>query len=347
MTDSDLQELKTIAREILEPEKELIDLLPQVQALRDMLERRTHFVVDHDRDVAVGGTRLSRGLAISPTLAAMCARELFRTPAFIRGLADAIRDAMHPGRPVRILYAGCGPYALLALPLMTVFSREQATFTLLDIHQECLDSANALIESFGLADRLDGSVCADATRYRIPEDKKPDVIVSETMAVCLRNEPQVSIAHNLLSQVPGARMVPQSVSVELGMLNGAKEHVLVPADYTGEMPAPQRDRIYLGKIFELDAASIDSWQGIAGERLPAGRVQIPVALEKHYRPHLLTRIVVYGKNRLQDYDCSLTAPQPLRGRPQFAGGETLQFHYRLGTYPELVYEEQGRAQAMG
>ncbi len=333
---NDLGELKRISREIINPDKTLADLIPEAQALRDLFERKARFCIDHSRDLAAGESRLDSGLAISPTLAAMCIRELFRTTAFIRGLGEAIGDAMRPERPVRVLYAGCGPYASLAVPLMAALTREQVRFTLLDIHQDCLDQALALIESFGLSHYVDGSVCADATRYRIPGDDKPDVIVSETMAVCLHNEPQVSIARHLLAQAPDARIVPQSVSVEVCMLDLSREHVIMPAGFEGEFPQPARDRIYLGKIFELDAANILSWEGLQGDRLPAGRVQIPAQPESRYQPYLLTRIEVYGENRLQDYDCSLTPPQPLRGKIE--GGDTLQFHYRLGSNPQICHE---------
>jgi len=340
VADNDLEQLTRITREIIRPTTPLIALIPQAQALRDLFERRAHFRIDHTHDIAAGETRLASGLAISPTLAAMCARELFRTLAFIRGLAEAITDAARSDGPVRVLYAGCGPYALLAVPLMTVFSREQVTFTLMDIHQECLDSAHALIESHGLTGHLEASICADATRYRTPPNHLPDVIVSETMAVCLRNEPQVSIARNLLSQAPNARMVPQSVSIEVALLNGPKELVLMPSDHVGDIPLPKRDRVYLGTVFELDADSIRSWEGLAGDRLPAGNVTLPTPLESRYRPHLLTRITAYGQHRLQDYDCSLTLPQHLSDKHGLCGGETLQFHYKIGTCPELVFEIQ-------
>lgn len=334
--DEDLEALKRISREILYPSKELIDLIPEAQALRDLFERKAQFCIDNSRDLSAGESRLGSGLAISPALAAMCIRELFRTTAFIKGLGAAIRDAARPERPVRVLYAGCGPYALLAVPLMAAFTREQVSFTLLDIHQDCLDQALALIASFGLTHYVQGSVCADATQYQIPAGEKPDVIVSETMAVCLHNEPQVSIARHLLAQAPDARMVPQSVSVEACLLNLEKEHVIMPADFVGEFPPPERDRIYLGKIFELDAANIRGWEGLEGDRLPAGQVKIPAQPESRYRPYLLTRVDVYGNNRLQDYDCSLTLPQPLRGKVE--GGETLQFHYQLGSNPQLCHE---------
>lgn len=114
----------------------------------------------------------------------------------------------------------------------------------------------------------------------------------------------------------------------------------MPAGHVGEIPPPERDRLYLGRIFELDAASIRRWEGVQGSCLPAGRVTIPSPLESRYKPCLLTRIAVYGEHRLQDYDCSLTIPQHLPGRPVLAGGETLQFHYQLGGYPELAYEIQ-------
>lgn len=334
--DKDLLALTRIAHAFLDPQRPLQSLLLEAQSLRELIERRAHFEINPAGGIGIGETRLDSGLAISPTAAAMCLRELYRTPAFIRGLGAAVKDALLPGRPVRVLYAGCGPYALLALPLMTVFSAKQVVFTLLDIHQECLDDAMDLIGSLGLSDHVAECVCADATRYRIPGGSIPDVIVSETMSVTLHNEPQVSVARNLLTQAPSARMVPESVSVEACVLHGAKEHVFLPADHTGEIPPPRRDRINLGKIFELDAASICDWAPIAGDRLPAGRIKIPEPLEPRYRPYLLTRITVYGDTCLQDYDSSLTLPKPLPGK--FRGGEELQFHYQLGSNPELRYE---------
>ncbi len=332
----DPNELKRLTTQILNPEKELKDLIPQAIALRDLFEKLTNFRADTGQDIGAGQTRLDSGLAISPALAAMCIRELFRTLAFIRGLHEAINDAAKTRCPVRVLYAGCGPYALLALPLMTVLPRERVVFTLLDIHQECLDKASALIASFGLGHYVEECICTDATRYQIPKEKLPHVIVSETMAVALHNEPQVSIARHLLKQAPTALMVPQSVSVEVCLINWSREHVLMPADFVGEFPEPDRDRIYLGKIFELDAANIQNWEGIEGDTLPAGKVKIPSSLERKYKPCLLTNITVYGQHRLQNYDCSLTLPQRLRGKIE--AGDELQFYYQLGNNPQLVLE---------
>lgn len=331
-----MDQLKRIAEAILYSGKALHDLVSEAEALRDLIELRAGFAIDHLTGIGEGETRLNSGLAISPMLAAMCIRELFRTPAFVRGLGHAIGDALMLHRPLRVLYAGCGPYAALALPLMTVFTKEQVMFTLLDIHQECLDGAVRLINSFGLSDHVEEVVCTDATTWKISADAMPDVIVSETMAVALHNEPQVSIARNLLSQVPDAIMVPQQVSVEVSALDMSKEHVFAPPDHLGEIPVPQRDRISLGRIFTLDAEGIFSWKGIEGDRLPAGKVRIPEDMERRI-PHLMTHIVVYGQVELKDYECSLTLPRRLRG--EFCCGNELQFHYQLGNDPELRYEK--------
>lgn len=334
----DIEVLRRIARAMLDADREPTGLLAEAAALRDWFEARSSFRIDAARDLAAGESWLDSGRAVSPTMAALCLRELARTAAFVRGLDMAIRDAMPPERsgPVRVLYAGCGPYATLALPLMALFSPAEVRFTLLDIHAGCLEHAESLIASLDLADHVEAYVCEDAARYRMPVESRPDVIVSETMAVCLRNEPQVAIARHLLAQAPAARMVPASVSIEACLINGAREHVLMPADHDGEMPEPRRDRVSLGTVFELDAGHIRSWAGIDGERLPAGRITMPSRLSPPYRPYLLTRIAVYGDVGLRDYDTGLTLPQPLRG--ELAGGETLRFHYRLGKRPGLRYE---------
>nr|HQT25981.1 aspartyl/asparaginyl beta-hydroxylase domain-containing protein [Burkholderiales bacterium] len=222
----------------------------------------------------------------------------------------------------------------LALPLMTVFPKERAVFTLLDIHEKCLEEAMDLIGSLGLSRHVAKCIRTDAVHYEIPAEEIPDVIVSETMSVTLHNEPQVSIARNLVKQAPNACMVPQSVTVEACLLNGSREHVPAADGNASEMP--KRDRICLGKLFELDKANVRSWAGIEDDRLPAGSVKLPFPLESRYHPYLLTRITVYGDTCLQDYETSLTLPKPLRG--QFNGGEELHFHYRLGSNPELQYE---------
>lgn len=333
-----LENLRRIAQDILDPINTLADWIPRIGELRTLLEKRTLLKLVPEVNLSEGRTMLDSGMAVSPLMAAFCAREVFRSAAFIRGAGEAVQDAARDYRPVRVLYAGCGPLALLALPLMAVFSERQVVFTLIDIHPESLRCAQHLIDGFGFSGHVVEYVCEDATRYQIPPGSTPDVIVSETMNVCLGKEPQVSIARHLLAQAPDALMVPKAVTVEACLLDPAKEQAPVGLMQEGKFVEPVRDRVYLGKIFELDAQSIRQWASITADRLSAASIKIPEPLPERYQLRLLTRIVVYGQTCLQDYDSSLNLPQRLPGKPKFAGGETLQFYYKLGTYPGLGYE---------
>lgn len=331
-----LAKLTEIAHAILDPRNTLSDLIPQIVALTTLLEIRSTFDFATHTDLTAGETVLETGKAVSPLVAAFCAREVFRTAAFVRGLGQAIKDAaceVASKRAIRVLYAGCGPFALLALPLMAAFSSQQVQFALIDLHPESLDCARQLLEGLGFAAHVNEYLCVDATRYQIPADATPDVIVSETMNVCLNREPQVSIARNLLGQAPQARMVPQSVTVEACLLDKSKE--LTPV---GSSIEPVRDRVYLGEVFRLDAQHIARWGNMSAKQLPAATINIPSPLPERYQARLLTKIVVYGETCLSDYHSSLNLPQCFPGKPKFLGGEALQFSYQLGSNPRLAFE---------
>jgi len=333
----DLATLRNITAELLHPAMPKSALIRPVTELRKLVERSSLLPVPEEADLGESQTRLDSGLAISPLKAALCARECFRTIAFTRGLGAAIKDARHAGGPTRVLYAGCGPYAMLALPLMSVLSPRQAVFTLIDIHRESLRHARRVLGGFGFSSRVSAYVCADAARYRIPRNAIPDVVVFETMNAALRSEPQVAIARNLMAQAPHALMVPSNVSVDACLLHLAKEYPPPVTDPHTNVRQAESDRLYLGTVFELNTRTVWDWTGIEGDILPAGCVRIPTSFAPRYRPMLLTRIAVYGDSVLHDHESSLNLLQPFPGRPVLRGGETLQFHYRLGSDPGLVF----------
>jgi hypothetical protein len=251
-------------------------------------------------------------------------------------LEAAILDAskLVTERPVRVLYAGCGPYALLAVPLMARHSSDAVRFTLLDIHPQSIDSARSIVDGLGFAEYVEEYACVDACRYPIQGSHPPDVIVSETMFYCLQNEPLVAIARNLLGQAPLAVFVPQQVLVDAWLIDLAKEFQFAEKD-DGALPVPDRDRVFLGRVFELNAEAIAGWSSIEDNFLPASRVQIPSAFDPRYEARLRTTVTVYGGVVLKDYDCSLTIPRPIPNIKPVAGGELLGFRYRLGRKPGL------------
>ncbi|UGQ48213.1 SAM-dependent methyltransferase [Massilia endophytica] len=338
MSPEDRAELRELARAIASPARERESLMRESAALRLLLERCTGLRPEDQPLDDSKQTSTAAGLALSPLRAAMCAREPLRTITFIKGLAAAIEQARRPERPVRVLYAGCGPFATLALPLMALSGAQEAEFTLADIHAASLDCARGLVEGFGLASHVSGYVLADACTMILDPAQLPDVIVSETMNASLRSEPQVAIMRHLAAQAPGALLVPESVTVEACLLRLGKE-LPPPLEGPDAKPQPaQRERIGLGPVFRLDREAIEAWKKEGG-LLPAGAVRIPSEVPAGMQARLLTKIVAFGPHRLDDYECSLNLPQHFPGRPALAGGEQLQFAYRISDAPGLVLLE--------
>lgn len=332
--EDDRKRLRRLAGEILDARRPSHSLGSEVTELIRLLRGLAPFQIDPNRDISDGETRSEQGLALSPTMAAMCAEDLGRTVVFIRGLHDAVHDQVHrsPGPPTRVLYCGCGPYALLALPLMATAPLGEVRFTLLDIHEQSVDSARALIDKLGYSDCVSGYEVTDAGRYQIPPNEAPDVIIMEIMNACLEKEPQVPITRHLLGQVPQARLVPESVRVEARLVNLSHEFSAV------DQPQRRRDRISLGTVFELSAETVEAWSHLGNDRLPASSIEIPANLEDCYAPMLFTIVQVHGDWSLSDYDSGLTVPRPLPFIGPVAAGGRIDFHYRLGHNPALVGE---------
>ncbi|MFZ4875352.1 hypothetical protein ACL9RI_09720 [Janthinobacterium sp. Mn2066] len=318
----ELAELSELARAIADAQRTPAMLTGQAQQLRRLVERHSSLAIDATQHMTEGESILPSGSAISPVQAALCAREPLRSAAFIQGLAQAVTQRLRDDRPVRVLYAGCGPYALLALPLMALFSPRQLQFSIIEIHQEALVAARALIATLGFTGHVSDFICADAAAYRIPAGAAPDVIVSETMNTALGKEPQVAIMRTLAVQAPGAALVPAAVTVHLGQARRS------PAEPCSDW----------GPVFTLDAASIRDWEQEKGSSLPGASIRLPEVLDQP--PRLLTRIRVHGDIVLGDYDCSLNLPLALPGKPSLEPGSVLHFYYRLGSEPGLAFQLQ-------
>ena len=311
-----------------------------VGELVDILEKAADFQIDQQSDVIEGETAASDGLAISPTQAAMCAGEFQRTAIFLRGLHDAIAEAIESKKqqPVHVLYAGSGPYATLAVPLMTIFPPEMVRFTILDIHPVSIASTKSVVHRLGLDDSVVEYVLADACEYTIPSDAIPDIILSETMSTALEREPQVAIMRHLLGQAPDAVIVPASVEVDAFLVDTSKEIDVIVPETSDTSSKWQTDRIPVGRVFELNASTIRSWASISTDRLPAATIELPPPPGPHYRPYLFTTITTHGKHVLRTHDSSLTGIREITNIENLSAGVSLQFHYRLGANPCLIPE---------
>ena len=143
-------------------------------------------------------------------------------------------------------------------------------------------------------------------------------------------------ARHLLGQAPQARRVPQSIRVDVVLLDPSQEFAPASSDHRREIPRPQRERRRLGTLFELSAERVRSWTAERGDRLPAGDIELPDPLERRLSAMLMTEVRTGSDHVLSDYESGLTVPRPLSPEAVMQAGARLQFRYRLGAYPGLI-----------
>lgn len=273
---------------------------------------------------------LDQGVAINPQAAAHCVKDYRRSVVFIRAIDAAIEAARRkfPGEVVRLLYAGCGPYATLLLPLLESCSPGDLDICLLDVHRRSLDSVKTIISQLDLDEYEIRMVCADACTYQ--HDACLHLIVTETMQKSLEQEPQFAVTANLATQLcPGGFFLPEKIEVTLGL---ARPQQALAPDFS------------LGTVLTLSAVSAPALLKSASYsecspvlELPAVRLQVPELESCHVlEAALFTRIQVFRDYQLHEYDAEITLPQRCHDIDSIRGGEVIRVNYQLGSYPRFT-----------
>ncbi|MEO8671883.1 MAG: hypothetical protein ABI411_11250 [Tahibacter sp.] len=279
-------------------------------------------------------TRLAEGLALAPRDAARCVLDHRRTRSFLQALDAAIQSAQRifAERPLRVLYAGCGPLAPFALLASCLHPPGDVQFSLVDVHPESLTAATALFDAIGHRDSLAQSLCADATTLQLDSPDFPHIAIAETLQQALSREPQVALTVNLAPQLrPGGIWLPHRIVVDLVLAELALEHA--SAGLT-------RRRIRLATLIDLHGDRAVQADADAAE-LPR-IVTIPVHADGMH-VLLCTRIEAGPGLLLDDYDSGLTHPLVLHALGTPPAGTRLSCRYRRGTNPgfEIVRLSSG------
>lgn len=301
-------------------------------------------------DAWANDSLLQDGVAINPQAAAQCALDYRRSVVFIRGVYCALRSLQHrlPNTQLSVLYAGCGPFATLLLPLLARFSPTEIDITLLDIHDQSLTSVRQLLTHFGLLKYTVQTIQGDACQYLHPT--KLHLVIAETMQKALEQEPQFAVTANLAPQLhPLGVFVPQQIDVSLCMTDTAAEarqlqHGRHSQVTPNNMP-PQC--LTLATLCRLRAADAPSQlrdaqynEALLARELTAITVEIPsAAVAAGLEPTLLTRISVFGPHQLNEYESEITLPLACHDLGQLVGGETIRVSYQLGSYPRFNLEK--------
>jgi hypothetical protein len=344
--------------------KQIADVLLSQQASDDMLRAAVTElyslcsaftgIVENSNDADVSDeTVLPGGKALSPKDAARCVLDHRRTSKFLRGIHAAINEARRrfPHTAIEILYAGCGPFAPLAVPLISRFNPAEIQFTLLDIHKRSLDAAQSVFQAFGATAFVRDYLQCDAASYQHDARHAIHIVLVEAMQVALEKEPQVAITMNLAPQLcAGGIFIPERIVVSCHLCDPANEFSPLPVQ-TGaanslSAGSSTRDKVRanLGNVLELTAASALNLLSPSGgdEHLgaslsPKVAVDVPKDLDGELNLMLSTTINVFGSIALTDYESGLTCPRILYELGKIRSGMRVEFAYHPGDKPGFEY----------
>lgn len=169
---------------------------------------------------------LSSGKAIGPKWAGMCLEDIPRTHKFIKAIHQAVQETLkkNPGKPVTILYAGTGPFATLALPLLSLYKPSELQLILLEVNTISIESLKRIIKGFDVYEYIKAIYHCDASNFIVPSEFDADILLIECMQHALLREPQVGISYNLLPQMKKeAVLIPEEISLHLALIDTEKK----------------------------------------------------------------------------------------------------------------------------
>lgn len=285
---------------------------------------------------------LPNGKAISPISAARCIQDFFRTSQFLKGIYNAIIEAQKrfPGETIEILYAGCGPFAALAVPIVAHSDSDRIKFTLLDIHKRSLESAKRVFQFFGLEKYARDYIQDDAASYK--HQHPLHIIIVETMQRALEKEPQVAITRNLAPQLcRGGIFIPEKITVDACLFDSRKEFSMKTADSGSSLENIEfeRVRIPIGRLIELTAESAGS---LPDENyLPPVLLDLPEKADNGLLLMLSTKVQIFQSIVLDEYDSGITLPLVLNDFVWGECGGRIEFQYFFEREPQFKYRCAG------
>lgn len=306
----------------------------------------TGIIPDRSFDSWANDSFLPSGLAINPNAAAYCIKDYQRSIVFLRGIYAAVKiiHSHSNNTSVRILYAGCGPFATLLLPLLPLFEPGDLDIHLLDIHPDSLDCVRELLTHFGLNGHTINLIQGDASSYQHPQPLH--LIIAETMQKSLEQEPQFAVTANLAPQLyRNGVFIPQNIEVLLCLAHWEREkstfNQLNTPDHKQLIDTAQRHELgtLINLIPEQAAQQLQkaSYNSITAKfELEAVQVIIPkVNHLDEFDALMLTRIQVFNQYQLHDYEAEITLPHKCYEMTPITAGAIYQVRYQLGNYPHF------------
>jgi len=293
--------LKDISQVLFDKNAPLHELEKAIQSYKSLVLTVSQSSIENEAHR--NHLQLDNGMAIGLKWAATCLVDVIRSQKFIRGTKKAIEVKLAEGvSPVRVVYAGTGPFATLILPLLDYFTTEELQVTLIEVNPESAANVSVILEQFKFEKHVEEIICADATSVVLPNSRKCknspfDILLSETMQHALQAELQVPICANLLHQMPNnALLIPQSIQLDLTQLYMESGN-LKPIGQIGEFMKVDAD--FLRNEYPIDKEWVFRKQFDLGG-LKKGTDSL-IGID--------TTICVFSDEIIEPYESGLTSPK--------------------------------------
>jgi hypothetical protein len=286
-------------------------------------------------------TLVKGGIALSSSGAADCVDDYLRTVFFIKGIYKALIKLCidFPERSINILYAGCGPYATLILPLLPLFDKNRIKALLLDINAASIASVQHLLVVSGLDEYQLQLIETDATTYTKPNDFTIDLAISETMHYALTSEPQVAITQNIVSQLPPhGILIPEEITIDLAYtffdhepaLKNAKQEV---KGHKQLQPYPHN--VFVDRLFTINKELFSSI--IYNSKIESKFYDLPANFENHPDICIFTEIKIFDNIELKTAESYITNPYCVVSLYSINDYSGIQLMYDFSEIPKWSY----------
>ncbi|MCV2487575.1 hypothetical protein OD917_21750 [Flavobacterium sp. SH_e] len=287
-------------------------------------------------------TLVSGGVALSSSGAADCVDDYLRTVSFIKGIHKALTRLFinSPEKNINILYAGCGPYATLILPLLPLFDKGRISVVLIDINSSSLESVQNLVSTIGLEDYNLQMIETNAITYKIPDDFKVDIAISETMHYALTREPQVAISRNIIKQLPcEAIFIPQEIRINLAYTffdfePSLRVDVNEVKGYKKMQPYPHK--VFVDRLFTINKEHFDRENN--DSRIESTFYTLPDIFENYPDVCLFTEIKIFEDIELQTAESYITNPYCLVSMYGIKDYSEIKLVYDFSETPKWSYQ---------
>lgn len=280
---------------------------------------------------------LKGGIALSFDHAADCLHDYHRTARFIKGTYQAIQELLlrFPDQKINILYAGCGPFATILLPVLPLFKENQLQVTLIDIHPESVKFVKEFFATLHLLSFVDCISVQNAISYRYPSPNL-HMVISETMFHALLTEPQVAITRNLAPQlVDGGIFIPEEVTVEAMITSFSKEPFL--SNTSAPKPHASTERSLMAKLFSLNKNSVQSVY-FSNRKYRSPWFKVPAFQSAQPDICLFTHVKIFNTLALGLSESLITNPYCLVSILNLPSGARINFVYNFAELPSWSYQ---------